>query len=298
MMTERLRLAGAAFASIRGPSRIADVLRRGGSDELASSVAELEGSMADRVNREAQALGRQGVGVVLLGEDLYPARLARLPSPPPILYYRGNVALLTAAAVGMCGSRDASPEGLDAARFAGMTVARAGLTVISGNARGVDTETHLAAIRGGGNTIIVLAEGIEGFRLKRAMRDARADWDRMLVISQFPARQRWTVGGAMTRNAIIAGLGVALVVIEAGETGGTLDAGLKGIELRRPVLALDFRSGPPPGNAILFSKGALRVASTGDLRRAIYDVEKAVEIGQLELWEMLAQSPAAKPSKG
>lgn len=123
------------------------------------------------------------------------------------------------------------------------------------------------------------------------MRDAGADWDRMLVLSQFPARQRWTVHGAMTRNAIIAGLGVALVVIEAGETGGTLDAGLKGIELRRPVLALDFRSGERPGNAILFNKGAVRVASTGDLRRAIHEVQQAVETGQLEMWKTLAQSP-------
>jgi DNA processing protein len=290
MMTDRLRLAGAAFASIRGQSRIVELLLHGGREELASRVAELEDAVAERVNREAADLEQQGVSVMLLGEDRYPQRLARLPSPPPILYYRGNIGLLEEPAVGMCGSRDASPEGLEAARFAGVTVARSGLTVISGNARGVDTETHLAAIREGGNTIIVLAEGIEGFSLKRAMRDAGADWDRMLVLSQFPARQRWTVHGAMIRNAIIAGLGVALVVIEAGERGGTLDAGLKGIELRRPVLALDYQSGSPPGNTILFSKGAIRVASTGDLRRAIHDVEEAVETGQLELWEVLAQT--------
>lgn len=289
MMTDRLRLAGAAFASIRGPSRMVQLLRRGGRDELARTVAELEDALAERVNQEAADLERQGVGVVLLGDDRYPERLAALPSPPPILYYRGNIGLLQKPAVGMCGSRDASPEGLEAARVAGMTVARAGLTVISGNARGVDTETHLAALRAGGNTIIVLAEGIEGFQLKRVMRDGGADWDRLLVLSQFPARQRWTAYGAMTRNAIIAGLGVALVVIEAGDKGGTLDAGLKGLDLRRPVLALDYQTGSPPGNTILFKKGAIRVASAGDLRRAIHDVEQAVEAGrQMELSDLLA----------
>jgi DNA processing protein len=284
MTTDRLRLAGAAFASVRRPGRIVEALRRGGPEELERQVAALDGVERERVEREVQGLAEQGVGVILLGEDRYPARLARLPSPPPILYYRGNAALLETPSIGMCGSRDATPEGLEAARIAGMTVAAAGLTVISGNARGVDSETHLAALRAGGSTIIALAEGIEGFQLKRSMQATGADWDRVLVVSQFPARQRWHVGAAMTRNAIIAGLGVALVVIEAGERGGTLDAGLKGLELGRPVFAIEFRSGPRAGNTTLFERGALRISSTGALRKAIADVEQAVETGQLELF--------------
>lgn len=90
----------------------------------------------------------------------------------------------------------------------------------------------------------------------------------------------------MMRNAIIAGLGLALVVIEAGERGGTLDAGLKGLELNRPVLALAFLSGQRAGNAILVGKGARPVVSA--LREAI-DAIRRVAGDQLRMFE--AASP-------
>jgi DNA processing protein len=286
MSADRLRLAVAAHAAFRGPARILTALHTGGLQELKRAYDELDDAGRGRVDADVDELVRQSVGVALLGDRDYPVRLASLPSPPPILYYRGNASLLNAPSVGMCGSRDATDDGKEAAKVAGAAVAGAGLTIISGYARGVDTETHLAAIRAGGSTIIVLAEGITGFRFKRAFRSVRIDGARVLVISQFPPRQRWTVRGAMMRNAIIAGLGVALVVIEAGESGGTLDAGLKGIELKRPVFAIDFRSGERPGNAILFGRGAHRVGSTKALTDAIRAVNEAVEADrQLRLFD-------------
>jgi DNA processing protein len=217
----------------------------------------------------ATRLEKTGVGVLIRGDDEdYPRALEALRNPPRILFYRGKLALAREPAVGMCGSREASPEGLAAARACGRAVARAGLAVISGYARGVDTETHLGALEVGGSTVIVLADGIEHFRIKRVFREA-FDPDRVLVLSQFPPRQTWNAGAAMTRNGVIAALGRALVVIEANEAGGTLDAGLQGLALGRPVLALEFRSGPRPGNELLFARGAHRVAGRTDLLRAV-----------------------------
>lgn len=295
MGIDRLRLALAAHLAIGSPARVLAVLRDGGIEAIARRSRDLHPTSQDRVERDAKELNRQAIGAVFLGEAQYPTRLAQLPAPPPILYYRGNLDLLNAASVGMCGARDASVDGLEAARVAGRTVAAAGLAIVSGNARGVDTETHVAAIAAGGSTIIVLAEGIARFRVKSALRAAGLDPAQLLVLSQFPPRQGWTVGGAMTRNAIIAGLGVALVVIEAGASGGTLDAGLKGIELKRPVLALDFQSGARPGNELLFNRGAIRVSSTGELRRAIADIQAAIETGQLELFDYLTAATPADP---
>lgn len=158
-----------------------------------------------------------------------------------------------------------------------------------GHARGVDVEAHIAAIAAGGSTIIVLAEGIARFRLKRALADAGIQPGSLLVLSQFPPRQGWTVGGAMTRNALIAALGLALVVIEAGETGGTLDAGLKGLDLNRPVLALSFLSGHRAGNEILQSKGARLIPSTGALRDAIAMIRRSAG-DQMRLFDSAATS--------
>lgn len=287
MTRDRLALALSAHAAIGGPSHILAALRIGGVDELARRADALHADTHERIAREAVELVERGVDVLFIGEARYPARVAALPSPPPILYYRGNVALLEEPSVSMCGSRDASPEGLEAAAIAGRTVAASGLSIVSGNARGVDIETHIAAIAAGGSTIIVLAEGIARFRLKRALADAEARPGSFLVLSQFPPRQGWTVGGAMTRNALIAALGLALVVIEAGETGGTLDAGLKGLDLNRPVLALGFRSGHRAGNAILLSKGARPILSTGALRDAIAAIRRSAG-DQMRLFDAAA----------
>jgi DNA processing protein len=286
MNRDRLDLAVAAQAMGTASSVVA-ALRLGGLAELERRRAELNPDSRARIEAEANEFDREGVEVVFLGEAGYPSRLAEIAGAPPLLYYRGNQMLFEEPSVAMCGSRDASPEGLEAAWFAGQTVATAGLTIVSGNARGVDTATHTAALAAGGNTIIVLAEGITGFRMKRALVDAGPDPDRVLVVSQFPPRQRWTVPAAMTRNAVIAGLGLALVVIEAGETGGTLDAGLKGLELGRPVLALGFRSGHRAGNSILLGKGAKPVASTGELRDAIEGIRRAA-VDQLGMFEAAA----------
>jgi DNA processing protein len=157
----------------------------------------------------------------------------------------------------------------EAARSCGLAVAREGLTIVSGYAAGVDTETHLAALDSGGSTIIVLAEGIAHFWAKAAFK-GRMDQSRVLVLSQFRPRRTWDVGAAMTRNGIIAALGRALVVIEAGETGGTLDAGMQALAIGRPVIALKYESGPTPaGNRKLIDAGARPVASAGDLKRVI-----------------------------
>lgn len=213
-----------------------------------------------------QELMERDVDVVLLFEDRYPKSLREIADPPPMLFLMGDVDLLNAPGVGMCGSRRVSDAGLHAARISGHRVAAEDLVIVSGYAKGVDTETHLAAIESGGRTVIVLADGILHFRTKRVFTQAGLNLDeRALVVSQFPPRQSWNVGAAMTRNAVIAGLGRALIVIEAGATGGTLDAGKKALEMGRPVIALEFSDGTPEGNEILFELGAQRVASTGEL---------------------------------
>ncbi len=222
---------------------------------------------------QVEALDRRDVDVCFYGEDPYPPRLAQISGAPGLLFMWGNPDLLHTPSVGMCGSRHASPKGLEAALTCGLEVAAHGLTIVSGYAKGVDTETHLAALRSGGRTIIVLAEGISHFRVKRSFRDVGLRRDHVLVLSQFPPAQRWNVGAAMTRNRVISGLGRALVVIEAGETGGTLNAGFQALEMGRPVLALEFSEGTPTGNEILFDKGAVRIDRRSALGKALVSFE-------------------------
>lgn len=265
---ERVRLA--ASASIQGvPPREARTLARAGWDALRSHLADLSSERRDQVDALTADLMAQDVGVTAVGEESYPRRLLELRTPPAFLFLWGNLELLERRGVGMCGSREASARGLHYARTFGRSVVERGMQVVSGYARGVDMETHLGALEAHGKTVIVLAEGIRHFRLKRELRDFGADEDNVLAISQFPPTQRWTAGGAMTRNGTIAALSEAVLVIEAKERGGTLNAGLQAMEIGRPVFAIRYEDDLPEGNRILFGRGAHPLRSKAELLAAL-----------------------------
>jgi DNA processing protein len=278
-------VAAIAITALRGPAaRKRELARRVAMDGLAALSPEIPEGDRDSLESHAESLHERGISACMLGDHVYPVSLARIGSAPPVLFTLGNIELLNAPAVGMCGSRNASPQGLAAALTCGEEVAAQGLTVVSGYAKGVDTQTHLAALRSGGRTLIVLAEGIEHFRQKRDFAETGLPMDRVLVVSQFPPRQRWTVHGAMTRNGVIAGLARALVVVEAQEKGGTVNAGFQALRLGRPVLALQFSSHETPaGNEALFEKGARRIQTRQELARELRLLEEDDRPHQLGL---------------
>ncbi|WP_411699165.1 DNA-processing protein DprA [Conyzicola sp.] len=259
----------AAFESIRTPGKITAALRAGGEGALEAAFEHLDAATRIDIEVKAAALDRDGIGVVIFGNDDFPESLVVNGKPlMPIIFHKGNKELLYADGVGMCGSRHVSPQGLHAADRCGVAVSNHDLTIISGYAQGVDTATHLAALRSGGRTVIVLAEGIDFFRIKRDFAED-FDPDRTLVLSQFAPTQTWQAHAAMARNAIIFGLSKALVVIEAGEKGGTLAAGEGAMKIGRPVFVLDFGERTPPGNKILLDKGARAIATPKDLQAAL-----------------------------
>ena len=178
----------------------------------------------------------------------------------PILRARGNLRLLEKPSVGFCGSRKASDKGLAVATELASLLARRGVVVTSGYAKGVDTQAHRAALAVGGATIISLPEGMDGFRIKRELADVWDD-DRTLVISQYPDNAIWRADRAMERNKVIVGMSAATIVIEAGATGGTLDAGMTALRQGIPlfVAAYSDRVETNEGNRILLSAGAKKI---------------------------------------
>lgn len=134
-----------------------------------------------------------------------------------------------------------------------------------------------AALAAGGTTVAVLAEGIRHFRPTEALRDA-GDSGRVAAVSQFAPTRPWSVSAAMTRNGVIIGLSQALVVVEAGVTGGTINAGKQALRIGRPVFTLQLTSGIPAGNAELIDMGAVAIRSRTDLAerlRALHPVTLA-----------------------
>jgi DNA processing protein len=269
---QRLLDALTAHAAIRTPTRIERELSAHGRSSLDGHFNELPAATQAELRARAEKLNEQGVNVITFLDSDYPSQLLLSGRPvAPILFYKGNAELLQSVSIGMCGSRHASELGLKAAQACGEEAAENGVTVVSGYAAGVDTATHIAALSRNGSTVIVLAEGIDQFRVKKMYKDL-LDPSRTLVISQFAPWQRWAAHAAMTRNRIIYGLGRALVVIEAGERGGTLAAGNGALKIGRPVLVLNFGRETPPGNAMLLTQGGIPVDSRQNFGKQLMEL--------------------------
>jgi DNA processing protein len=264
----QLQYAIAATRFGGGQKTMAKRARGAGIHAFAGVINALQYEARQSVEDQAQELLDSGVEAILLGQPGYPDRLTSSPQAPAALFIKGPRQLLEQHGIGMCGSRNASSEGLRAAHASADAVARRGYSVVSGYAKGVDLVAHSAALASGGATVIVLAEGINHFRIRRGEFTKLWDPERALVVSQFAPDQKWFASGAMARNTVISGLSQALVVVEAGETGGTLAAGDYALQSGQTVMALQLFDAAV-GNQMLIAHGAKVIRSRHHLERAL-----------------------------
>ena len=213
----------------------------------------------DDLRVRAEELRERGVRLVTLAGPHYPASLRKAlrRNAPPLLYALGNLALLMRSAVAVIGARDASPRGLALARSIGATAVASGLVLVSGGARGIDSAAHVGALAAGGETVVVLSCGILRYRPSADL-GAEADPESVLYVSELAPTMSWEVGGAMARNRIVCGLASAVVVVEARETGGTMQAARTAVDMPRPLFVAKFRDFDihSAGNATLLATGA------------------------------------------
>lgn len=228
-------------------------------------------------------------------DERFPERLVALlgKRAPDRLFVLGNINLIGQHAVSFCGARDASEKGIQAAALCARTAVKNHFVITSGNARGVDRATHREALECGGATILVLPEGMNHFRIAPELKDVW-DWERVLVVSQFEPQTIWRSYHAMDRNKIIMALSCAMIVVEAGEKGGTRAAGEDALRLRIPLFAIDygFDETIAPGNRMLIEKGAKRLKKskeTGEpnLATLLHDASKFCASERLTLQHVL-----------
>lgn len=188
---------------------------------------------------------------------------------PKFLYAMGNLNLLNQDAIGFCGSRKASEKGMETAEDCSEQAAKNDIVVISGNAAGVDFKAHYSCLKAGGKTILVIPEGMNHFRIRKSL-ELVWDWERVLVISQFQPDEAWKAFRAMSRNQLIIALSKAMVVIEAGNNGGTLNAGLETLRLGLKLYVAEYRdmSVDAKGNKALLDDGATRIIKSKLTNRA------------------------------
>jgi DNA processing protein len=187
----------------------------------------------------------------------FPALLSPVPTAPDTLHVRGRLVDGDALAVAIVGSRRATPYGLDVAETLAADLAARGVTIVSGLARGIDSAAHRGALRVGGRTIAVLGSGVDVVYPPENQRLADEIVERGALVSQFEPGTPPLPHNFPTRNGVIAGLSLAVVVVEAAERSGSLITARLAAELGREVLAV-------PGRVTaLESRGANRLIQDG-----------------------------------
>lgn len=174
------------------------------------------------LDKELQRLDQLGVRVVTLADPDYPHLLAQISSPPPVLYVRGSLQPDDATAVAIVGTRRATAAGREVAARLARGLAEAGVTVVSGLARGIDGVAHQAALDAGGRTLAVLGSGVNVIYPPEHRHLATRISDAGALISDYPPDTKPDAVNFPPRNRIISGLSLGVVIVEAPAKSGAL----------------------------------------------------------------------------
>ena len=225
-----------------------------------------------------------GIVPVTALDPNYPQRLRQRldTAAPPVLYCAGDLALLDEDGIGVVGSRDIGPEAMDATRAIAHVIASAGLTLVSGGAKGVDKISMSAASEAGGGVVGVLADSLEQAISRRDNRQAVLEGVACLCTPYSPAA-RFTAGNAMGRNKIIYGLSrVTVVVSSAQGEGGTWSGATEAVRKRYSRVAVWMGPGAGSGNAPLVKAGGVPIDRAEELL-AVEELDQAAGPAQMAL---------------
>ncbi|MDC0291873.1 DNA-processing protein DprA [Verrucomicrobiales bacterium] len=245
---------------------VSDLKRvKGVGTELASSILDWE----NRIDllEEKRRLDEHGVSLLTIDSEDYPPALRKIYDPPFLLYMKGSILPADRHAIALVGSRRTTHYGTEAARRFGFQLANAGITIVSGLARGIDTAGHEAALAAGGRTIAVLGSGIGNVYPAENQGLADKIAENGAVLSEFPVLYVPDKQSFPLRNRIVSGMSQGVLVAEAPERSGSMITAGQAMEQGRVVFAVPGPIDRPSsaGCHRLIQQGAKLVCDAADI---------------------------------
>jgi DNA processing protein len=243
--------------------RAPDMAKRGGKKEFVLCTTE-------QAEAEIAALDKIKARMVVWGDAEYPALLAEIPDPPPVIAVLGNVGLLNKSALGVVGARNASLNGRRLAESFSAQIGRTGYVIVSGLARGIDSAAHGATLDTG--TVAVVAGGIDVVYPPENQKLYDQIAQHGAIVAESPFGTEPLARHFPRRNRIISGLSLGVLVVEAAEKSGSLITARMALEQNRDVFAvpgspLDPRAG---GTNQLIKDGAIMTLGAEDVIQGLH----------------------------
>lgn len=219
------------------------------------------------LDNEFALVKKYGLKIITIGAQDYPDILNNIPAPPIVLYMKGEIKQDDKSSIAIVGSRRASFYGLDCAEKFASQLANLGLTVVSGMARGIDTQAHRGALKAKGRTIAVLGSGFSHIYPSQNRELVEVISNNGAVISEFPCNVSPLPPNFPRRNRIISGLSLGVLVVEAARNSGALITADFALEQGREVFCLPGKidSQNSFGTNELIKQGAKLVSCVEDI---------------------------------
>jgi len=268
---EAERVLGASERALRGIAGI--------GSELAARLRAASGAAAKEATRRAlRDLDRVGAVALTPADPLYPSTFRVLHDPPFLLFAAGDLALLDRTSIAVVGTRSPTVYGRSAAELLSRDLALAGLAIVSGVARGIDTAAHRGALAAEGATVGVLGHAIEQVYPPENRSLFRTIREKGLLLTEYPPGEGPRAGNFPRRNRLISALCEAVLVVEMGHRSGAQHTVSFALELGREVMAVPgpIASTMSEGTNQLIRDGARLITSATDVIEELRGVGAAL----------------------
>lgn len=296
----RFHTPGAVFRASRSELEAAGI-----SGSIAQTITS--GCTFEEAVAQQEAMHATGTAVIVLSDPRYPARLREIFDPPIVLFARGETSLLNSLMLAVVGTRRPTPYGMSVAERLAADLTRAGLTIVSGMARGIDTSAHKGALSANGCTVAVLGCGVDVVYPSENRKMADELVEKGLLVSEFPMGTPAFPQNFPIRNRIISGMSAGVVVVEGAQYSGSSITARLALDQGREVFAVpgNITSKMSWGPNLLIKQGAKLVQDWNDVVNELSAEDRRLLIGesrrrlqQQGVFEEDATEAARQPSLG